>query len=679
MALGLLFVCVPLALGQLVDDSLGKFGSQNETTVNRCRRLLASHNLDALALQEPEARRPAESVVKKITTERVCERSYHFKGGNEKILTATPEEVREDATRFRQLFKYYDGLTQADKDRLKNIPEANDSNKLVVLSGVLAFNDSHKDLDFYDVLRLEELSKGASREQITLFGRLLEIQSLRLHGRFQEANQMFQQMKSVSLQGKTLFQQRKAGLQIQDHKLDFGDDNTYFSPQTLRNLIAVNGYAAAGEVPGTLESDGTLIADYLDKREALVRLFGVEWPAIKSPDPDSILKKLSNPANIGLNTAQWDTQHRLSHVVGSFKEGDDTIVFIRGVAGLHAVELSSDKEPKVIDTDRVADKLQAFYQREVRENSTSDMKLFTVLGFDDGTHDLQWGDQLLTISSEEFKSLQAGHPLPPTHPLTVSLTNNDAAKVLYANPMMQYTGEALSNADAFVFALQKSYPDVPIYRDPFSSDTHEKVKALRAFTISGPSAITAIVASETFRPKVDDFGAVKAIEANLKQAGVAVVEFKDNESFQWTNSKGRALIVITAHSNDALRVFVEKLGEAGVFEGNFVLFNSCGTELSRSLVNEMNSRFKSAATFALSGTILPQTLQASMSELAGNLNGTDKIEFGKLLIKTFNSHDLEGVWTISEVFGDSRGSICSDRGRVSSNSSGCWDGIQFAH
>jgi len=663
VVLGLLIAHVPFALGQLVQDSLGKFGQQPETTANRCARLLASHNPGTSAQQEPEVPRPADSVVKKIKTERVCEMSYRFKGGHEKILTATPEEVREDAARYRQLFKYYDKLTPAEKDELRSIPEANDENKMEVVALVQGFNDSHKDLDFWDVVRLEELSKGASREQITFFGRLLEIQSLRLHRRFREAAQMFQQMRS--------------SLQMRAQKLDYGDDNTYFSPQTLQNLIAVNGYAAAGELKGTLEIDGNLIADYLDHREALVHLFGVEWPAIKSPDPDSLLRKLDNPANIGLTTAQWDTAHRLSHVVGSFKEGEDTFVFIRGRQDLHAVKLSSDQEPKVIDASDVADKLQAFYKREVHENSTADMKLFTVLTFDDGTHDVQWGDESLTISSEEFKSLQDGHPLPPMHPLTVSLTNNDAAKVLYANPLMQYSGDALSNADAFVLALQKSYPDVPIYRDPFSSDTHEKVKALRAFTISGPSSITAIVASETFRPKVDDFGAVKAIESNLKQAGVTVVEFNDNENFQWTNSKGRALIVITAHSNDALRAFVEKLGETGAFEGNFVLFNSCGTELSRNLVNEINTRYKSAATFAQSGTILPQTLQASMSELVGNLNGTDKIEFGKLLIKTFNSHDLKGVWTISEVPGEPRGPACSDRESTSQQAFACWDGPGF--
>jgi hypothetical protein len=610
------------------------FGQQPETPVNKCARLLASHNLGELQQETPDVPRPPQSVVNKIMAERACERSYRFKGGSEKILTATPEEIREDALRFRQLFTYYDGLTQADKAQLKSIPEATDQNKMEVLALVMAFQDKHKDLSFWDVVRLEELSKGLNREQVSLYGRLLTIQSLRLHERFREAAQMFQQM--------------RGSLPIRENKLDYGDDNTYFAPQTLRNLIAVNGYAAAGAMPGTLKSDGDLVADYLDNREALVQLFGAEWPVIKSPNPDSILQKLDNPAKIGLNTAQWDTEHRLSHVVGSFKDGDDTFVFVQGKA-LHAIKLSSEGEPTILDASLVADKLQAFYRKEVRENSTPDMKLFTVLKYGDGTYDVQLGDQSVSISGEEFESLRGGRPLPATHPLTVSLTNNDAPKVLYANPLMQYSGDALSEADAFVFALQKSYPEIPIYRDPFSSDTPDKVKALRAFTISSPSDITAIVASETFRPKVDTFGTAPVIEANLRKAGVTVVEFKDDESFRWTNGKGRALIVITAHSNDALRVFVEKLGNAGAFEGNFVLFNSCGTELSRNLVNEINARFKAAATFAHAGTISPQTVQASMSELVGNLSGGNKIEFGKLLIKTFNSHDLEGVWTISKL------------------------------
>jgi hypothetical protein len=230
---------------------------------------------------------------------------------------------------------------------------------------------------------------------------------------------------------------------------------------------------------------------------------------------------------------------------------------------------------------------------------------------------------------------------------------SDAPTVLYANPLMQYSGEGLRDADAFAFALQKSYPTASIYRDPFTSMTLEKVRALTKFTVSGPSSVTAIVAGESFRPKPDDFGIVKAIEGELKEAGIEVVEFKNNEKLQWTNPKGRALVVITAHSNEALQAFVEKLGEAGVFEDNYVLFNTCGTDLSRNLVNEINSRFKAAATFAHAGTILPETLQSSMKDLVTNLNNTNKIEFGKLLIKTFNARDLNGIWTISELFGGS--------------------------
>jgi len=613
---------------------------QNETTINRCARLLASHSLGREALVPMD--RPDQSVVDEIKQHRACEISYRFNKGQDKILTATPEEIKEDFERFKYLFTYYDNLSALEKKQLRSFPEPQDDkteagkqSNLDRQVDVLLFKEGHDGLSVRDILRLESLSHELDREQVALYGRLLLIQSLRLNRRYQEAAHMFKQMRK--------------GLEIKEHKLDYGDENTYFNKQTLRNLIAVNGYAAYAQVRGTLKSDGEIIADYLDNREALTSLIGIEWPAIKPGNPDGLLLKLTDASKIGLDTPQWDSEHRLAHVVGSFAEGDNTIGFIQGKE-LHAISLPALDEPEVMDAPLAAEKLQAFYKREVQTNSTPDMRLFTVLKYVDGSYDIQLGDQSLTITSEDNQSLLEGRALPPSHPLTAALTKDGVPRVLYANPLMQYTGDALRDADSFVFALQKSYPDVAIYRDPFTAETSEKVKALHAFTIAGPSDVTAIVAGDSFRPKVDDFGVIKAIENDLEQAHVKVVEVKDGEPLRWNKAdSGRALIVITAHSNAALRVFVEKVGQAGAFEGNFVLFNACGTELTRSLVNEINARYKSAATFAHSGTITPGALKASMPELLGVLGNGDKIEFGKLLIKTFNAHQLNGVWTISQL------------------------------
>jgi len=645
--LGILVLNHPgMAKAQQAEKSTEKTES-DEQRIKRCARLLASHQL--AAAPEPSAEpvsnvNPAE--FHEIARRRACERSYRFKGGSEKILIASPEEIREDFERFRYLFSYYDKWTESEKQKLRDIPEpVEDENKdpftnIIILAIVHSFQKSHKDLSFEDVLRLESMTKGIDREQVMLFGRLLLIQSLRLNDRNQEAAQMFKQMRKT--------------LKIQEQKLDIGDENTYFQKQTLRNLIAMNGYAAEAAVSGTLQDDGELIADYLDNREALSPLFGSKWPAIEAADPDSLLLKLSDATRIGLDTAQWDTTHRLSHVVGSFAEGSDTVVFLRGKQGkaLHAVAISPEKEPYVMDAPMAAEKLDAYYKREVRTNSTPDMTLFTALKYDDGSYDVQLGDQSFALSSDEGHSLLNGRALPSSHPLTAALTKDVVPKVLYANPLMQYAGNILNDADKFAFALQKSYPTVSIYRDPFTADTLEKVKALHAFSIAGPSEITALVASESFRPKVDDFGVVKEIEENLRQAHVEIVEVKDGQLLNWKKSENsRALIVLTAHSSLALRSFVDKLGKAGVFEGNFVLFNSCETDLTRDLISEINSRYKSAATFSHEGTIKPAQLKSSMIHLVNSLRNGEKVSFGSLLITTFNSHQLNGMWTVSELLG----------------------------
>jgi len=219
---------------------------------------------------------------------------------------------------------------------------------------------------------------------------------------------------------------------------------------------------------------------------------------------------------------------------------------------------------------------------------------------------------------------------------------------------MEYSGPEQKSADELVYSLQRSYPSSPIYRDPLSDETEGRVKELRNFVSTGPSQVTAIVADESFRPRVDDFNIVKDVENTLKSAGIQVEHYKDGEPFRWNNGRGRGLIVITAHSTDSLATFVRKLGESGAFEGNFVLFNSCGTDLTRSLISEINSRYKAVATFNHEGIIPANNMRSflnSFSQILSNGNGKT---FGELLMDSLHMNQLNGVWTVSQLDSEKR-------------------------
>lgn len=181
-----------------------------------------------------------------------------------------------------------------------------------------------------------------------------------------------------------MFDQMHASLEVKAHPLDFGDDNSYFTKQTLRNLIAVNGYSAKGELPSSLQSDGNLVVDYLDHREALRPLLGVDWPAIHSPDADSVLQRLTDTTRLGLNSDQWDSSNRLSHLIGSLSDETGVVLFLQGKQ-LHAVRISPDEHPEVLDSAKAALELDEYVKKEVAANSTSDMTLFSVLKFADGS------------------------------------------------------------------------------------------------------------------------------------------------------------------------------------------------------------------------------------------------------------------------------------------------------
>src|SRR3954452_4341180 len=102
---------------------------------------------------------------------------------------------------------------------------------------------------------------------------------------------------------------------------------------------------------------------------------------------------------------------------------------------------------------------------------------------------------------------------------------------------MQKAGQAMRDADEFTFALQKAYPQVPVYRDPLSPKTNYLVTSLNRFVVSGPGDVTAVVAEQSFASRPKDYNLIQDMEHELEAAHIKVVRFRPG--FHLPSSPGK--------------------------------------------------------------------------------------------------------------------------------------------
>ena len=173
------------------------------------------------------------------------------------------------------------------------------------------------------------------------------------------------------------------------------------------------------------------------------------------------------------------------------------------------------------------------------------------------------------------------------------------------------------------------------------------VKQLNSFMVAGPNQITAIVAEDTFRFRPKDFRVVMDLEEQLRKAHISVVRYHDGTQITPIGSN-RGLIVITGHSDQQLAGFVHALGASGAFRDNYVLFNSCETELTRQLVTEINTRYGAIATMAHQGTVRVDSVDSFISDFAERVSATERVIFRDMVLKSLHNSGLNGIWTICE-------------------------------
>ena len=200
-----------------------------------CKKLLSPQLSDG-GQKPPPLKRP-QSDLSNTTLERACLKSYSsgFPGGEEAFLKADSYSLRKDLDHLQILFKSVEGGGKP------SLP-------------------STKDRD-YD--RKIHILVGWDRDQVLLWGNFFYIRRLFAEEKFKEV---------VAEAGRV---RKTLGLDVHSLKnWDQLEGATYFSKQSLRNMIVILEYQALSRTIGSDEVSRTKLAeDFIANRDALKPYF----------------------------------------------------------------------------------------------------------------------------------------------------------------------------------------------------------------------------------------------------------------------------------------------------------------------------------------------------------------------------------------------------------------------
>jgi len=176
--------------------------------------------------------------------------------------------------------------------------------------------------------------------------------------------------------------------------------------------------------------------------------------------------------------------------------------------------------------------------------------------------------------------------LDSNNPLRLVLDQlGSAALTMYTAPHALRAGRYQKTADSFAFKLAAAYPERSIFRDYFTSSTVQRSQGMLTRPLGAPKDFVILRAKGD--TGVTDYGVVADLEAKYIAPNAIPQVTYDGTNAQAISSQigGRNLnvIVLTAHSSEALRKMVYDLGNAGAFRDNVVIFLSCRTEVTRHL------------------------------------------------------------------------------------------------
>jgi len=604
-----------------------------QAQTNYCRRLFDDRNSsDPLA---PGIHKFNEAEAEEKASHRACIKTF-FQGKAERWDQMTSDQVREQADWMNHEFTVYESIPLQSRRYLDL-----DNPRLGPIKAALG-----RDVSPEEFVNLARIHAGWDREQIRLYGDYLYVLKLWREGNYARCAATVARIKT------------EGRLKVKGMQFDSLDEHSYWQPEALRNFVAAVGLSARSKLPGDNPAlDIAAMAEYLETSQALhpfyeIATIGDPLNAVGDPGA-ALLARMSRHAalfQVDMPVAKkLELLDRFPTLAGFVPDEDGVNLYLRG-SSLHVLQLTRDGEVNRLSAGSAAEMFDQYCRRQMAKYESPRMALFRVLKEDDGGFEVAFGDKDLKVSRSDYQLLRSGKALSPDHPLTVMLKDDARTKVLYSHPLMEKDGAFQRDADDFTYVLQRSYPDVRIVRDPLSEKTEVALNSLTSFAANGVANVQAIVADETFRPRVVDYRIIQNIKAYLVEKGMSVTSFSGTGRLP-KMARGNGLIVITAHSNEALGKFVQSLGDAGALEGQYVVFNSCQTPLTRKLVADMMSKYGATAVYAPEGKIQVAKVSPFMRSLTDQLANQPGRSFADVLSESIQRNGLNGVWTICYLLG----------------------------
>ncbi|HEX8407804.1 MAG TPA: hypothetical protein VF883_03000 [Thermoanaerobaculia bacterium] len=477
-------------------------------------------------------------------------------------------------------------------------------------------------------LYLTRVAAGYDMRQAEAFADLVYARALLEHGRYSELIQLADALPSL------LFQPTSSHV------------------KQLRASVDCLGFIAKGK-SGSYDPLA-LFADYVmlhaRQEHAGAEKYSNEALDLLTKNAEKAIRNLSG-------MTQWQRAAKNLGIVGFADAPEHTHVFVKPASLPGKIQLTKrlgfdgirfDKKTGKVVFLTSAGAAQAFLEhcyRTTKEYSTAEFTLAAAFGYEGG-YRVHASGKTFRVSAEEWAMLQAGTPLPTEHPITAHM-QSQAVFALYSHPLAEGEPRFHREIDAFAFALRKAYPEARIVKDDLTKDTVAKAAQLVAHKVKLRELVI-IAADKGFR--VTDWNVVNNAWVRLKDRGMNLKRFGPGD--KWTDGSGKDVIVITGHSNEKLAEYVRVLGEAGVFRGNYVIFNACETPLTSRLTAEINSRYGAMGTHAYEGKIPYEGVRDMLLAIGSELDaGKTELELDRWWREMVRRQQMNGVWMICRLWG----------------------------
>lgn len=217
---------------------------------------------------------------------------------------------------------------------------------------------------------------------------------------------------------------------------------------------------------------------------------------------------------------------------------------------------------------------------------------------------LSFSDTVITFSMYDLSDILNGRTLSAEHPLSVYLNKNRGRSfVIHKHEMMQTNKSYTGFVDRFSFGLVEAYPDITFFRDPPDTTIKEHIKKITTSIFRDTSNVHFFIDdAESF--KTTDWKTIQNAEVELKENGAVEGNFHfvtKGATLSYHAADGKLIIVITGHIDEKLTEFIDYLGDANVFKGNYVMLNVCNQPPTSAVVERIVKLHGAIGVFSFKG------------------------------------------------------------------------------